>query len=172
MRWLPRPRSWVWATEVNRFTVVYDACVLYPAPLRDLLMGPAWPCGSTEAAPRQPQEPTQDKRGVSGHPAGTRSEQVFAGRAAVRRYALSQYSLARPLLRRGEGVSYHVIPAPAAGGRQMGLTAEADSRGYHLAVAPAEVFPINRRHQQVAASFQLTALILRTSQSLDRSLHH
>jgi predicted nucleic acid-binding protein len=24
--------------EVNRFTVVYDACVLYPAPLRDLLM--------------------------------------------------------------------------------------------------------------------------------------
>lgn len=38
MSWLPRPRSWVWATEVNRFTVVYDACVLYPAPLRDLLM--------------------------------------------------------------------------------------------------------------------------------------
>ena len=23
---------------MNRFTVVYDACVLYPAPLRDLLM--------------------------------------------------------------------------------------------------------------------------------------
>jgi predicted nucleic acid-binding protein len=38
MSWLPRPRSWGWATEVNRFTVVYDACVLYPAPLRDLLM--------------------------------------------------------------------------------------------------------------------------------------
>ena len=38
MSWLPRPRSWDWATEVNRFTVVYDACVLYPAPLRDLLM--------------------------------------------------------------------------------------------------------------------------------------
>ena len=38
MRWLPRPRSWEWATEVNRFTVVFDACVLYPAPLRDLLM--------------------------------------------------------------------------------------------------------------------------------------
>ena len=38
MRWRPRPRSWGWATEVNRFTVVYDACVLYPAPLRDLLM--------------------------------------------------------------------------------------------------------------------------------------
>lgn len=38
MSWQPRPRSWGWATEVNRFTVVYDACVLYPAPLRDLLM--------------------------------------------------------------------------------------------------------------------------------------
>jgi hypothetical protein len=38
MSWRPRPRSWAWAIEVNRFTVVYDACVLYPAPLRDLLM--------------------------------------------------------------------------------------------------------------------------------------
>lgn len=38
MSWRPRLRSWAWATEVNRFTVVYDACVLYPAPLRDLLM--------------------------------------------------------------------------------------------------------------------------------------
>ena len=38
MSWRPRHRSWGWATEVNRFTVVYDACVLYPAPLRDLLM--------------------------------------------------------------------------------------------------------------------------------------
>ena len=38
MNWQPRPRSLAWATEVNRFTVVYDACVLYPAPLRDLLM--------------------------------------------------------------------------------------------------------------------------------------
>ena len=38
MSWRPRPKSWAWATEVNRFTVVYDACVLYPAPLRDLLM--------------------------------------------------------------------------------------------------------------------------------------
>jgi predicted nucleic acid-binding protein len=27
-----------WAIEVSHFTVVYDACVLYPAPLRDLLM--------------------------------------------------------------------------------------------------------------------------------------
>lgn len=38
MSWRPRPRSWDWATEVNRFTVLYDACILYPAPLRDLLM--------------------------------------------------------------------------------------------------------------------------------------
>ena len=38
MRWPLRPRSWGWATEVNPFTVLYDACVLYPAPLRDLLM--------------------------------------------------------------------------------------------------------------------------------------
>ena len=38
MSWRPRPKSWAWATEVNRFTVIYDACVLYPAPLRDLLM--------------------------------------------------------------------------------------------------------------------------------------
>ena len=38
MSWRPRHRSWGWASEVNRFTVVYDACVLYPAPLRDLLM--------------------------------------------------------------------------------------------------------------------------------------
>jgi hypothetical protein len=38
MSWLPRPRSWAWATDGNRFTVVYDACVRYPAPLRDLLM--------------------------------------------------------------------------------------------------------------------------------------
>ena len=58
MSWLPRPRSWDWATEVNRFTVVYDACVLYQAPLCDLLMrlaltdlyrarwGPLWRLGS------------------------------------------------------------------------------------------------------------------------------
>ena len=36
MSWPPRLKSWAWATEVNRFTVLYDACVLYPAPLRDL----------------------------------------------------------------------------------------------------------------------------------------
>ena len=38
MSWPPRLKSWAWATEVNRFTVLYDACVLYPAPLRDLLL--------------------------------------------------------------------------------------------------------------------------------------
>lgn len=38
MSWLLRPRSWVWATKISCFTVVFDACVLYPAPLRDLLM--------------------------------------------------------------------------------------------------------------------------------------
>ncbi len=38
MSWHRRPRSSAWAIEVNRITVVYDACVLYPAPLRDLLM--------------------------------------------------------------------------------------------------------------------------------------
>lgn len=27
-----------WAIRASRFTVLYDACVLYPAPLRDLLM--------------------------------------------------------------------------------------------------------------------------------------
>ena len=38
MSWLLRPRSWVWATKISCFTVVFDACVLYPAPPRDLLM--------------------------------------------------------------------------------------------------------------------------------------
>jgi predicted nucleic acid-binding protein len=38
MSWHRRPRSSAWAIEVNRITVVYDACVLYPAPLRELLM--------------------------------------------------------------------------------------------------------------------------------------
>jgi predicted nucleic acid-binding protein len=38
MSWPPRLKIWAWATEVNRFTVLYDACVLYPAPLRDLLL--------------------------------------------------------------------------------------------------------------------------------------
>ncbi len=34
----PRPKNSAWAIEVSNFTVLYDACVLYPAPLRDLLM--------------------------------------------------------------------------------------------------------------------------------------
>lgn len=40
MSWPPRPRNSVWGTDwiSSHFTVVYDACVLYPAPLRDLLM--------------------------------------------------------------------------------------------------------------------------------------
>ena len=33
-----RPRNSTWATSVTAFTAFYDACVLYPAPLRDLLM--------------------------------------------------------------------------------------------------------------------------------------
>lgn len=33
-----RPRNWGWAIKHSRYTVVYDSCVLYPAPLRDLLM--------------------------------------------------------------------------------------------------------------------------------------
>jgi hypothetical protein len=38
--WPLRLKNWAWATELmsSYFTVVYDACVLYPAPLRDLLM--------------------------------------------------------------------------------------------------------------------------------------
>ena len=40
MSWRPRPRTSAWGTDwmSSHFTVVYDACVLYPAPLRDLLM--------------------------------------------------------------------------------------------------------------------------------------
>ena len=37
MNWPRRPRNSAWVTEVA-YTVVYDACVLYPAPLRDLLV--------------------------------------------------------------------------------------------------------------------------------------
>lgn len=36
--WQHRPRSWGWAIKLSRYTVVYDACVLYPAPLRDFLL--------------------------------------------------------------------------------------------------------------------------------------
>lgn len=40
MRWPRRPRNSAWDTDQmsSHFTVIYDACVLYPAPLRDLLM--------------------------------------------------------------------------------------------------------------------------------------
>lgn len=31
-------KTWVWAIELGRLTVVYDSCVLYSAPLRDLLV--------------------------------------------------------------------------------------------------------------------------------------
>ena len=36
----PKPRNSAWGTDwmSSHFTVVYDACVLYPAPLRDLSM--------------------------------------------------------------------------------------------------------------------------------------
>lgn len=44
MRLPSRHRSSAWDTErVSHFTAVYDACVLYPAPLRDLLMHLALP---------------------------------------------------------------------------------------------------------------------------------
>jgi len=40
MSWPRRARNSAWGTDwmSSHFTVVYDACVLYPAPLRDLLM--------------------------------------------------------------------------------------------------------------------------------------
>lgn len=40
MSWLRKLRNSVWGIDrmSSHFTVVYDACVLYPAPLRDLLM--------------------------------------------------------------------------------------------------------------------------------------
>lgn len=36
----PKPKRSAWGIDGmgSHFTVVYDACVLYPAPLRDLLM--------------------------------------------------------------------------------------------------------------------------------------
>jgi len=33
-----KPRNWGWAINLSRYTAVYDACVLYPAPLRDFLI--------------------------------------------------------------------------------------------------------------------------------------
>lgn len=40
MTWLPKRRNWEWDIDrmSSHFTVIYDACVLYPAPLRDFLM--------------------------------------------------------------------------------------------------------------------------------------
>lgn len=45
MKWLPYRKSSAWATNKGKltiyssnFTVIYDACVLYPAPLRDILV--------------------------------------------------------------------------------------------------------------------------------------
>jgi hypothetical protein len=40
MNWLRRHKNSEWGIDADefRFTVVYDACVLYPAPLHDLLM--------------------------------------------------------------------------------------------------------------------------------------
>lgn len=38
MRWQRRLRNWGWGIKHSRYTVIYDACVLYPAPLRDLLI--------------------------------------------------------------------------------------------------------------------------------------
>lgn len=38
MPWLQRLRSWRWAIRVAGYTVILDACVLYPAPLRDFLL--------------------------------------------------------------------------------------------------------------------------------------
>ena len=36
--WRSRRRTWTWATSGLAFTALFDACVLYPAPLRDLLL--------------------------------------------------------------------------------------------------------------------------------------
>ncbi|BCH28905.1 hypothetical protein MesoLjLc_08350 [Mesorhizobium sp. L-8-10] len=38
MPWPPKPRKWGWAIRIAGYTVVLDACVLYPAPLRDFLL--------------------------------------------------------------------------------------------------------------------------------------
>lgn len=34
----PKPKSWGWDINRSRYTAILDACVLYPAPLRDFLM--------------------------------------------------------------------------------------------------------------------------------------
>ncbi|MFM7316618.1 MAG: PIN domain-containing protein [bacterium] len=38
MNWPVRLRNWAWVIELSEPIVLFDACVLYPAPLRDLLM--------------------------------------------------------------------------------------------------------------------------------------
>lgn len=38
MSWRGKLKSWGWDIKLSRYTVIYDACVLYPAPLRDFLM--------------------------------------------------------------------------------------------------------------------------------------
>ena len=38
MNWPKKRRVSEWDIEMSRYTAVYDACVLYPAPLRDLLL--------------------------------------------------------------------------------------------------------------------------------------
>lgn len=38
MNWRRRRKNSIWGTSMSAFTAVFDACVLYPAPLRDLLM--------------------------------------------------------------------------------------------------------------------------------------
>jgi predicted nucleic acid-binding protein len=38
MNWRQKPKNSTWGIDVAQLIVLYDACVLYPAPLRDLLM--------------------------------------------------------------------------------------------------------------------------------------
>ena len=38
MSWPRKLRNWRWAIRSSNYTVILDACVLYPAPLRDLLL--------------------------------------------------------------------------------------------------------------------------------------
>lgn len=38
MSWLLRPKRWGWAIRIAGYTVILDACVLYPAPLRDFIL--------------------------------------------------------------------------------------------------------------------------------------
>lgn len=38
MTWQPKRKTWGWAIRKSSYTVILDACALYPAPLRDFLM--------------------------------------------------------------------------------------------------------------------------------------